>query len=146
MGGRWLRAAGTTRFAYGWCASRLAVRHCEGDCTCAMIDRMMEYGSTEKRMWKEYLSPVSLDEAVTALNRFQNRARIVAGATDLMLELERGVRTGVDVLIDVTRVPGLDHIQRLDDGMLEIGPLVTHNACVASKLLVEQAWPLPRAC
>jgi len=97
-------------------------------------------------MWKEYLSPVSLDEAVTALNRFQNRARIVAGATDLMLELERGVRTGVDVLIDVTRVPGLDHIQRLDDGMLEIGPLVTHNACVASKLLVEQAWPLPRAC
>jgi carbon-monoxide dehydrogenase medium subunit len=107
---------------------------------------MTENGWTEKRMWKEYFSPVSLDEAVIAMNRFQSRARIVAGATDLMLELERGVRTGVDVLIDVTRVPGLDRIQRLDDGVLEIGPLVTHNACVASKLLVEQAWPLPRAC
>ena len=111
-----------------------------------MIDRIMETGLTETGVWKEYLSPVSLDEAVRALNRYQARARIVAGATDLMLELERGVRIGVDVLIDVTRVPGLDRIQRLDDQMLEIGPLVTHNACVASKLLLEHAWPLPRAC
>jgi carbon-monoxide dehydrogenase medium subunit len=107
---------------------------------------MKETGVTETGMWKEYLSPVSPDEAVAALNRYQARARIVAGATDLMLELERGVRTGVDVLIDVTRVPGLDRIQRLDGETLEIGPLVTHNACVASKLLQEQAWPLPRAC
>ena len=111
-----------------------------------MIDRMMEPGSTKNGMWKEYLSPVTLDEAVAALNRFQSRARIVAGATDLMLELERGVRSGVDVLIDVTRVPGLDRINRLGDEVIELGPLVTHNACVASKLLLEQAWPLPRAC
>ncbi len=96
-------------------------------------------------MWNEYYCPASLDEAIGLLDRFKSRARIVAGATDLMLELERGVRTGVDVLIDVTRVPGLDRIQRQAD-WIEIGPLVTHNACVASKLLVEQAWPLPRAC
>jgi carbon-monoxide dehydrogenase medium subunit len=101
---------------------------------------------TGKGMWQEYLSPISVEEAVTALHRHQARARIVAGATDLMLELERGVRTGVEVLIDVTRIPGLDRIQRLDDETLEIGPLVTHNTCVASKLLLEQAWPLPRAC
>ncbi len=97
-------------------------------------------------MWHEYLSPISMNEVVAALNRYQDRARIVAGATDLMLELERGVRTGVDVLIDVTRIPGLDQIRRLDNETLEIGPLVTHNACVASQLLIEQAWPLPRAC
>jgi xanthine dehydrogenase iron-sulfur cluster and FAD-binding subunit A len=101
----------------------------------------MEHG-----MWNEYHSPASLDEAIGLLDRYKGRARIVAGATDLMLELERGVRAGVDVLIDITRVPGLDQIQRLADDRIEIGPLVTHNACVASKLLIEQAWPLPRAC
>jgi xanthine dehydrogenase iron-sulfur cluster and FAD-binding subunit A len=97
-------------------------------------------------MWNEYHSPVSLDHALALLDRHQGRARVVAGATDLMLELERGVRTGVEVLVDLTRVPGLDQIQRKSDGWLEIGPLVTHNACVASKLLNELAWPLPRAC
>ncbi len=97
-------------------------------------------------MWNEYYSPVSLEEGIGLLDRYRARARIVAGATDLMLELERGVRTAVDVLIDITRIPALDRIQRLADDWIEIGPLVTHNACVDSKLLIEQAWPLPRAC
>ncbi len=61
-------------------------------------------------MWKNYLNVTTIDEALHALAHGGERARIVAGATDLILELERGVRKGIDTLIDVTRIPGLDQI------------------------------------
>lgn len=96
-------------------------------------------------MWREYISPKTLDEAIEALAQHRERARIIAGGTDLVLELERGVRHGVDVLIDITRIPGLDQIALDEDGILHLGPLVTHNHCVASKLLREYAFPLVKA-
>ena len=70
----------------------------------------------------------------------------MAGGTDLILELERGVRKGVDVLVDISRIPGLDQIMLDEDGIIHLGALVTHSHCVASKLIVEQAFPLARGC
>jgi carbon-monoxide dehydrogenase medium subunit len=96
-------------------------------------------------MWHEYISAASIDEVTKILAEHRSRARIVAGATDLILELERGARTGIDTLIDVTRIAGLDQIVRDEDGLIHLGPLVTHNHCAASRLIRERAYPLARA-
>ncbi len=96
-------------------------------------------------MWHEYLNATSTKEVLTSLNEKGERARIVAGATDLILELERGVRKGVETLIDITRIPDLDRIHLDEDGVIHLGPLVTHNQCVASRLIRERAYPLARA-
>ncbi len=96
-------------------------------------------------MWHEYFNVATTEEAVRLLGEKGEGARIVAGGTDLILELERGVRRGIDTLIDITRVPGLDQIILDEDDVIHLGPLVTHNHCAASKLIRERAFPLARA-
>src|SRR5512143_3719950 len=96
-------------------------------------------------MWHEYINATSTDEVIKILAEKGTRARIVAGATDLILELERGVRKNIDVLIDVTRIPNLDQITLDEDNVIHLGPLVTHNHCVESKLIRQCAYPLARA-
>jgi xanthine dehydrogenase iron-sulfur cluster and FAD-binding subunit A len=96
-------------------------------------------------MWHAYFTVPSTDDAIRLLAEKGGRARVVAGATDLMLELERGARKGVDTLIDITRVPDLDHIHLDEDNVIHLGPLVTHNAAAASELIRTRAYPLARA-
>lgn len=96
-------------------------------------------------MWHTYINATSIDDVLKTLAEKGERARIVAGGTDLILELERGVRTGIETLIDVTRIPSLDRITLDEDNVVHLGPLVTHNHCVESKLIRQRAYPLARA-
>lgn len=96
-------------------------------------------------MWRTYLQAKEIEEALYELADHRGKARIVAGATDLMLELERGQRPEVDRLVDITGIAGLDFISMDEDGWIHLGPLVTHNDCVSSKLLRSYAYPLVRA-
>jgi carbon-monoxide dehydrogenase medium subunit len=96
-------------------------------------------------MWTEYITPASLEETLRILAKKREKARLVAGATDLMLELERGVRKGIETVIDITHLPDLDHIIFDEDETIHLGPLVTHNSAAASKLLRQRAFPLVSA-
>ncbi|MBN2148033.1 MAG: FAD binding domain-containing protein [Anaerolineales bacterium] len=97
-------------------------------------------------MWQEYYTVRSLEDALAILSEKKEKARIVAGATDLILEIERGVRKGIEVLVDLRKISGLNEITLDEDEIIHLGPLVTHSQCVASKLIVEQAYLLARAC
>lgn len=96
-------------------------------------------------MWQEYVNATSIEEVLELLAERGTRARIIAGATDLILEMESGVRTDIDTVIDITRIAGIDTITLDDQGLIHLGALVTHSQCVASKLIVEGALPLAQA-
>lgn len=96
-------------------------------------------------MWQHYHNVATIEETLKILATYGEKARIVAGATDLMLEIERGVRKGIEGLVDITRIPRLDEICLDENGMIQLGPLVTHNHCASSKLIVEYAFPLAQA-
>ncbi|HZQ07890.1 MAG TPA: FAD binding domain-containing protein [Anaerolineae bacterium] len=95
-------------------------------------------------MWELYIQPRTRDETLQLLAQYGADARIVNGGTDLLIEIERKVRSP-KVLIDISRVPGLDTIWE-DGDHVRLGPSVTHNQVVGSALLRQLAYPLVRAC
>src|SRR5262245_2661869 len=95
-------------------------------------------------MWQHYLQPQSLPDALALLAEHAGDSRLVAGGTDVIVELSRGVKP-TTTLIDVTAIPGLRRIE-LDGGTITLGALTTHNDVVASQLCRERALPLAQAC
>ncbi|HIE38677.1 MAG TPA: 2Fe-2S iron-sulfur cluster binding domain-containing protein [Anaerolineae bacterium] len=93
--------------------------------------------------WQTYYTPTSVEETLRLLAEHRPEACLIAGGTDLLVELRQGVRRA-PVLIDVSRVPGLDGIG-LEEDTLRLGPLVTHNRLVASQPVAERAFPLAQA-
>ena len=97
-------------------------------------------------MWHSYFAPETVSEALDLLARYGDACRVIAGGTDLILELERGVRHQ-EVLVDVSRIAELGQITfESATGLLTIGANVTHNQVVASAYAVEHAFPLAKAC
>ncbi len=95
-------------------------------------------------MWQHYLQPATLAEALELLQAHAGQARIVAGGSDVLVELSRGVRP-TDTLIDITRLAELKYV--LQDGdTIRIGALATHNDVIASEACVRGALPLAQAC
>jgi carbon-monoxide dehydrogenase medium subunit len=95
-------------------------------------------------MWQEYLQPQSLEAALALLAERGDSARVVAGGTDVIVELSRGVRP-TRTLIDITAIPGLRRITETD-GLVTFGALTTHNDVVASPICRARALPLAQAC
>ena len=73
----------------------------------------------------EYVAPASLQEALEALARHGERARPLAGGTDLFLRMERG-GWAPDVVVDLKGVPGLADIRYDAQRGLSLGALALH--------------------
>ena len=97
-------------------------------------------------MWKKYINVATTDEILENLAEHGENAHILAGGTDLVLEMKHGIHSELEIVLDISRVPGYDEIRLDGEGVLHLGPAVTHNQCVASKLIREYAPPLAEAC
>src|ERR1700744_4002669 len=98
-----------------------------------------------QRMIEAYHRPTSLADALTELARAGADTRLIAGGTDVMVELGRNGKP-VKRLIDLTALePELRFITE-DADRLTFGALTTHNDVLASSAFRRDALPLVQAC
>ena len=95
-------------------------------------------------MWQTYHAPRTVAEALELLAQHGDACRLIAGGTDLILEIERGVRQQ-KIIVDISRIVDLGALKRRN-GTLTLGALVTHNQVVGTSEAVAHAFPLARAC
>ncbi|UCG64282.1 MAG: xanthine dehydrogenase family protein subunit M [Deltaproteobacteria bacterium] len=82
----------------------------------------------------DYLTPSSLDEAISLCASYGERARYIAGGTDVMVEIKEG-KISPQCLISLRHLrEGLDHIV-YEKGELKIGALVTHRMLELSPVI-----------
>ena len=80
----------------------------------------------------------TLDEAVSALQNFAGKAKIIAGGTDIVGMFKDEVfAERPEALINIKTIPNLDYIKE-EDGMLKIGPLalledIAHDELIKGK-------------
>jgi carbon-monoxide dehydrogenase medium subunit len=92
----------------------------------------------------EYLEPESINEALAMLSRHMGKSKIIAGGTDLMLQMRYKTITP-EYVIDITRIPGLDYITFDDDQGVRLGALTTIRALETSVELHERFPIIPQA-
>jgi CO/xanthine dehydrogenase FAD-binding subunit len=94
-------------------------------------------------MWQAYEMPASVEEVLEILVRYRGQAQIIAGGTDLIIELQES-KHSVECLVDVTRIPALDRIEQQGNWIV-MGAAVTFRQIKDSALLQEQARVLAEA-
>ena len=92
----------------------------------------------------DYVAASTTEEALATLASLRGQGRLIAGGTDLVIQLQRRERK-VGCLVDITRIPGLHDI-RLQDSYIIIGATATHSQIERSLLIRERAAVLAEAC
>ncbi len=93
----------------------------------------------------EYLAPRTLEEALSLLSQYKERAKVLAGGTDLLVRMKERKATPA-YLIDFGNVKDLDYVRRDNEGGLRIGALATHQSIVDSNLVRGGYGLLATAC
>jgi CO/xanthine dehydrogenase FAD-binding subunit len=86
----------------------------------------------------QYLAPSTVADAVKALGEAKGAARLLAGGTDLIVQM-RGARVKPGVIIDIKRIPGMLEIHADKDGFL-IGAAVP-GVLLGEHEALRKAWP-----
>lgn len=95
-------------------------------------------------MWDKYFIAGNFSDAVNLTEKYKDQVKIISGGTDLVLELERGGHKGKSIIVDISRIAGMDTIS-LNDEEIQIGALVTHNQVAASEIIQKHAACLAEA-
>jgi aerobic carbon-monoxide dehydrogenase medium subunit len=83
----------------------------------------------------EYFEPKSLEEALSLLAKHGTEAKVIAGGTDVMVDIKYKEEPGC--LINIKKIPGLTKIQE-NGGSLRIGALTTIRELETSTILREK--------
>jgi len=83
----------------------------------------------------EYVEPKTIEEAVHFLKVYGDRAKVVAGGTDLLVEMKMD-KLHPDCLINIKRIPALRYL--IEEKGLRIGTLTPFRELEKSKIVQER--------
>ena len=93
---------------------------------------------------EEYVTPSTLAQAIALLASNRGEARVVAGGTDLIIQLQQRDRKSVRCLVDITRIPSLNQI-RAEHSHIIVGATVTFTQLENSDIIRKRAPVLAEA-
>lgn len=93
----------------------------------------------------KHFNAYSIEEAVSLLGNYGDRACIIAGGTDLLGKMKDAILPSYpEALVNIKTIPGLSYIKE-DGGMLRIGALTTLGEIAHSSLVRSKAPALAQA-
>lgn len=96
-------------------------------------------------MVDKYVIAHSLKEALDTLSIEDQSKVVIAGGTDLLLDIQQGRHSQPDLFLDVSEIDEMRHI-RQEGESIYLGGAVTHNEIVRSELLIEHAQCVVEGC
>jgi len=93
----------------------------------------------------EYQAPGSLQEALSLLDRNKGRTSILAGGTDLIVQMKNG-QTCPAIIVDVKRIPELNRLEWSEGEGLHIGAAICLSKLMRFFPVIEKFDILAQAC
>ncbi|MCX6011075.1 MAG: FAD binding domain-containing protein [Chloroflexi bacterium] len=93
----------------------------------------------------QYRAPKTIDEALSLLSQYKEKARLIAGGTDVIPQLKRREGKAPQYIIDLKAIPNLDYINYDADNGLSIGALATIKAVTESPIIRDKFGVLCQA-
>jgi CO/xanthine dehydrogenase FAD-binding subunit len=94
---------------------------------------------------QEYLQPKNLDQAVQMLTSTPGTSAVIAGGTDLLLDIQQERHPSVDFLLDVSGVEEMTVIEEQGDHIY-LGAAVTHKRIITNPLMQTHARCVIEGC
>lgn len=91
----------------------------------------------------DYFEPKTISEALSLLAKYGAEAKLIAGGTDVMVDIKYKEEPGC--LVNIKKIPGLGAIQE-NGASVRIGPLVTIHEMETNKLVRERLPVLWESC
>ena len=93
----------------------------------------------------EYLEPKTVEETVKFLSEYGDRAKVLAGGTDLLISMKKR-KVSPHYIVCIKGIPDLDYIRYSQEGGLRIGALASHRAIADSPIIRDKFELLATAC
>ena len=96
-------------------------------------------------MVEKYIIAHTIQDAIDTLGMSNRSIALIAGGTDLLLDIQQGRHSSPDILLDVSEIDEMKQIA-MDENQIFLGGAVTHNQIVRSELLQEHARCVVEGC
>lgn len=93
----------------------------------------------------EFLSTKSLKEALKFMDENGKKTKVIAGGTDLMIDLRQYKFDNLEYILDISSLSQLQYINKTDN-KIRVGGLTRHKDVTESKLIQNKASLLAEGC